>query len=656
MRRHVVTTLGLSLIAAWAAAQSPPTQPSTPPATPGVPGAQAQPLHWAQQLGLRAEQINRVFPLVDRVVLVPDTATYLDEISKWSPLGRWPVLIEDAQYAPMFIRRFSPAQIIRRQSVGALPADHEAKQKLIEAAIIRAWSGDPQKSTIRNVLDAARYVPPGVVITSVDDPAWTAAVALASGHGQPIAFLDGDFSKINFAPLQSDVNKLISRVDSLVAGLGYRHAALGDDIDTITICREIGGRMRVAGPGATDKDSQYFAITDVLGRNADGSRYAFVGWIFGSETRCAYVAMCSLFLPRQRVWLCNTYPTDSQPWANYDIAEPARFLSQIGYDVSQTSGPAVTSRAWLSRLPGGFSTDIAIINTKGNADFFEMFTKGDWCYPNDVPILNVPEAVHFIHSWSMHRPEDVATVGGKWLQRGAYAYVGAVHEPGLQAFVPPAELARRIAAGIPFLVAARLWDSPPWRVNTYGDPLMLCQPPADAPRTRIAQPCDYGVDINELVKQLMFDAKSDESGQAFADAIAMLDLLGRDEIAVGMWRAAQQKHVSMLASRPALGPLFRANNVDAFMQAWNELPQRDDLAMDMLWHLLWPQMTTTTDKDLLLQLQGAIRRPATHVDLGRLVPNLTAVFGQGHARGVVQREIERTDNDGIRKKLEALLK
>jgi len=43
---------------------------------------------------------------IDRIVLVPDQATFLAAIEHWSLKGRWPILIEDEQYTPMFIRRF----------------------------------------------------------------------------------------------------------------------------------------------------------------------------------------------------------------------------------------------------------------------------------------------------------------------------------------------------------------------------------------------------------------------------------------------------------------------------------------------------------------------------------------------------------------------
>ena len=49
-------------------------------------------LRAAMFLGSRAAQMQRALPIVHQVVLVPDEATYLDEISRWSPEARWPVL------------------------------------------------------------------------------------------------------------------------------------------------------------------------------------------------------------------------------------------------------------------------------------------------------------------------------------------------------------------------------------------------------------------------------------------------------------------------------------------------------------------------------------------------------------------------------------
>ena len=71
----VAAVLGLSPPAAGS-----PEQPATT--------APSRTLHWAIKLGLRVEEVNQSFGLIDRVVLVPDGATYLDELSKWTQAGR----------------------------------------------------------------------------------------------------------------------------------------------------------------------------------------------------------------------------------------------------------------------------------------------------------------------------------------------------------------------------------------------------------------------------------------------------------------------------------------------------------------------------------------------------------------------------------------
>ena len=60
---------------------------------------QAPQVPWPVQLGYRTAALERSWPIVNQVVLVPDGRTYLDEISKWSESARWPVLIEDDLYA-----------------------------------------------------------------------------------------------------------------------------------------------------------------------------------------------------------------------------------------------------------------------------------------------------------------------------------------------------------------------------------------------------------------------------------------------------------------------------------------------------------------------------------------------------------------------------
>ena len=50
-------------------------------------------LPWPVMLGLRVAVAEANRPVAPVVVLVPDAATYLQEIGRWSPQAQWPVLV-----------------------------------------------------------------------------------------------------------------------------------------------------------------------------------------------------------------------------------------------------------------------------------------------------------------------------------------------------------------------------------------------------------------------------------------------------------------------------------------------------------------------------------------------------------------------------------
>ncbi|UCD74378.1 MAG: hypothetical protein JSV91_11370 [Phycisphaerales bacterium] len=649
-----------TLLGAASFAQTPtaPGEAQTPPAA-------ARQIPWPTLLGLRSHQTARMFPLVDRVVLVPDGATYLDELGRWSAAGRWPVLFEDDQYAPMFIRAFQPEQVIRRDSVGELPETPKQQKDLMESVVIRVFGGDPTQDSLRETFDRARHIPAGVVIASPADPAWTAAVALAAGHGQPLAWLSGPSRKPHLALATGEAVELTRRVESLVAEQGYSYAGLGDQIDAITICRTMAGKAEIdraawtQAPAPPEFQDGPVAITDLLGRTRQRGRYAFVGWILGDEARSAYMAMCSLFLEAHNIHLYNTYP-EKDFWLTYGVSEAASVMREKGFEVRTAGGENATERAWLRMLPRGLSTDVFVMNSKGHANDFDLYSgKG---YPVDVPILNRPVALHLIHSWSMRNPVNRNTVGGRWLQRGAYALVASAHEPLLGAFIPPRVLAERWLAYVPFLVAARHWNGPysgPWRISTFGDPLMLCNPPEPDAMQRLSwssQDIPGGRDLGEQAKAAMRRIAEDGDREAFAEAAAALNLLGRDDLLIKLWTVAKQKDAQASVARPVLGALFRRGDADQFMLAWDQLPARDDEAVDMLWHLLLPRLGEGAKQDWLYQLQATIRQPLPHVDLKRLAPHLTRAFGWTHLRALIQRELDKTRNEHARKKLAEMLK
>lgn len=667
-RSFVTTALVAMALALWACLVNPASAQAITPADEGEGAARPagrQDIPWPSALGLRSLQVSRALPLADQVVLVPDGATYLDELAKWSPAGRWPVLIEDDVYAPLFIRAFQPARVIRRAAIGKGPESDEERMAAMEAVVVGAFGGSVGENTIREAFDAQGYIPPGVVFAWPSDPAWTAAVALAAGRGQPLLWLDGQYGNATTTLTVGQSTELSRRVESMVSTLGYSYAGLGDQIDAVTICRDVGSRAEMdrTSIGRMPAPEQFqegpVAITDLLGRNRQYGRWAFAGWIFGDETRCAYVAMCSLFLQRSDVHLFNTYP-DRGSWAIYGIAEAATILRSGGFDVRSSAGERATEAGWLNLLPRGLNTDVFVMNSKGHGIDFDLFT--GTAYTADVPILARPVALHLIHSWSLRNPRNRNTVGGRWLERGAYAYVGAAHEPLLGAFVTPKTLAERCLGFVPFLVAARHWTGPysaPWRINTFGDPLMVCAPPDQTTIERIAPTsggAGDGTSLSEQAQDAMRRALEDDDAQAYAEAAAALELLGRDDLLIKLWSAARQKGHGAAAARPALAAFFRAGDVDRFMQAWEEVLQRDKLAVDMLWHLLMPRLGKGGKQDWLIQLQANIRRPQPQVDLRRLAPHLGNAFGRPHVSNVIQRELDKTEDQATRKKLIQLQK
>ncbi|MHC5002711.1 MAG: hypothetical protein ACYTJ0_06275, partial [Planctomycetota bacterium] len=506
------------------------------------------------------------------------------------------------------------------------------------------------------------YEPPGVVVASAEDPAWTAAVALAAGRAQPLSWVDGDYRRPDNLLSVEDAAQLIERTTTAVAATGYGYAALGDAIDAITVCRRIGGRVRenplpasrftlpdasTAGPVAT---------TDVLGRHPDGSRYAFVGWIFGDEARAAYAAMCSLFLSRSRVMLFNTYG-DHGHWEAYGLDVPSRLLREMGYEVRGRSGPRANALGWRRLLPGGLETDLLMLNTQGMADAFDL--QGASGRPQDVPLLATPLALHMVHSWSLRSPEALGTVGGQWVRHGVYAYVGSVQEPFLTAFVTPDLLARRLASHVPLLVAARQWNGPlagPWRVQTIGDPLMLCAPPATTTMPpRLAPSPHEGIDLVGRAEALMRGADAGDA-EDLADALRTLSLVGRDDVALQLWDVAIRRGWQATCAGAVLETLFRLQQASAFLDAWSYLDEADERQRDMLWHLVGTRLGPSTDDETLLVLREAMRGPRASVDLERLAPHLLRAFGQGFVRGVIRREIDRTRSPSERAALQALMK
>jgi hypothetical protein len=658
--------LGFSTIAATSAAQAPPASAGVQDG-PGLETKAVDPesIPWPMLLGARVAALEQRLPVVETVVLVPDEATFLAEIARWSPRGRWPVLFEDDRYAPLFVKRFAPRRVFRRTSVGTLPADPASTREQALASVIRALGGDPARQTLQQLFEASGFLPPGIVLTDFRDPAWPAAVALAAGRGQVLEVLEGDFGTVSQSLDPTEFERVDRKVRAALDRCGFEWGGVRDAIEAITICRALpvkaegalpqGRRVEIAVQGLdTNLD---LATSDLLGRTEGGERFAIVGQIFGDRVRSTYAAMCSLFLPRERIELFNTYGREGD-WGVYGMTELEPILEGIGFEVETAEGAAAGPPGWLA-FGAGTPPDVLVLNSSGEPDRMSL-AGGASAQASEIPRLRAPLALHMIHSFSLARPDDLGTLGGAWLEAGAYAYVGAVSEPYLASFIPPRFLLERVVNRTPFLAASRQYEGPfvrPWRVMTYGDPLMLVLPPNAQRLPRIPPPGSElvpGELLRDSVKEPMRAAAAGDVDAA-AEAMRELRLLGESAIAARLWAAIRGRPGAARMAPEALVVLFEQDDFRGFLQAWEMVPNHDPSQVEMLWQLVGPRLGALSEPAILTTLQASLRGPRRWIDLERLLPHLSRVLGPGIARRIVQRELDETTDASSKRELQRIL-
>ena len=344
----------------------------------------------------------------------------------------------------------------------------------------------------------------------------------------------------------------------------------------------------------------------------------------------------------------------------YEVVEIAAQADGLSYNAEVYRGKKGDLDSWLHNNMGGLTADVLVANSSGRPEEFNLFggTKGNAI---DVPLLARPLALHLIHSFSLQRPNDLNTVGGRFLDHGVYSYVGSVEEPYLGAFIPPGLLMQRLFNFVPFLVASRSWDGPfatVWRLTTIGDPLMLVQPPArriikQAPIPLIPDAVDLQTLARDQLRELL------ASPAEAAAVIKTLVSLGRDDMAARVWKGIQGESnlaVATQAAPVALAPLFRERNFEEFLRAFDRLPasQRKGDALDMLWHLATPRLGSISDAATLGLLLSSGREPDPSIDLKRVLPHVERVLGRGAGRVVIERAIKAATSDKVRENLRQL--
>ncbi len=475
------------------------------------------------------------------------------------------------------------------------------------------------------------------------------------------------------------------KVTAGVEATGYPWKGLGEGIDAITLCLNMAGRITVPpDPGAKAPEKpdprnlfravpgEPLATTDLLGRNTGGSRidrWAWGGQIFGTEAQAAYRAMCCVFVQSRDAWFFNGYES-GPPWNQFAPGEGAGLLKKAGWSVRVTDASKqgasdfrdVASGGWTTigtnarrgkadtePGPGGVRAGLIAVATSGMSESFDL--RPGQALSCDVPFLDVPSLVYFIHSWSATTPGYRETIAGRWLERGAAAYVGSIHEPYLAAFVPPSGFVARMLAPAPLGAAARQDGTPPWRITVIGDPLLTLGPPAPLSHAPLPLPGAHDVKA-DLAEQL--------NTKDYAGALWALAYLGRDKDAARLAAAVLSDDAARLTTPVALaaaGPLFRQVNLQALTPVLAAALADEGATpslQDVAWHALGSAAAALSDADLRA-LERCVRQASYKRDTKELSSFIRKARGEGAAHAYLLEALNKAPNAGIRDQIQQLL-
>jgi len=674
------------------------TQALAQPAPPETRRVDPSSLPPALVLGARAQAVQRAQRVIPVVVLVSDPASFADAVAAWNGQARYPVLFDDgsdhaAEQIGRFVRRFAPDRVVRFTAADREPddpaadtkpaADPEGVIKLdrgvpdpapdasADAATAApeppAWPDDADERAARitdawlgalgvrqrahsradalAIMTAHGYQPAGVVAIDPRDPAWVAGLAIAAARLCPIIYVDFPGASVDSAVTNNQANAIANTIESGLDTMRLPWRELGDAVDAVTLVGDCPARIRVdiAGKRAN------LAMTDRIGRQTDegaGARWAWAGQIFGSETDASYSAMCGLFLPIERAWIFDGYPI-GLPWSAYDGTEAADALRRAGLTTTLFDTPNNENDDWRLAVARGVDADLALINSKGASNYFQ--TNTGYLRSGDAPLFDTPAAVHMVHSFALELPGNTRTVGARFLDHGAYAFIGSVHEPYLSAFVPTPIVARRLAAGVAWGAAGRLDAAPVWKIAVIGDPLMTIGPRGE--RTADALPLAGAADLDEERARAVRDAD-------FALAVRDLVLSGRDDdagrLAEALW-AKTPMDVGPEIAAPAIGAALRTDRpklaVDLF-ERLDDARRREPSQVDTLWNASRTLLARGQGETAIGVMSSNLRDGQQANDAAEIASHIARIHGNDAALAYLTSARDQMPSDSARDTLD----
>lgn len=516
----------------------------------------------------------RTTKVVDAVCLVPDVASFLAAIQRWGDGPMFPVLIEDGWWAPMFIRAFEPARVVRwsKPDNGGNAGQSDALGDLLKAHE-RRLDRRPDNAP----------APPGLVVIDPEHPHAPAAAALTLGRRQrTLVHEPPDAEQLRDEQAINRLNRKLMRYAQQQGLLSARSWF------AITLAGDYPIRVRI--------DNQPHALDDLIGRDANGVRHAVVGRLHGSPEAAIYRAMASLFLQPRRALLVDDYANRGKPiFQAYQFDEAAAILERQMQVRRLTDDASAASLLRLRREAEPFG--MIWVNSSGGARGFGLRGRGG--RPDDLQV-GYPAAFYMVHSFSAANINSPDTIAGRALHNGAYWFFGSTHEPYLHAFVRPTGLAVKAAAGTPLAFAARHTPGhpmhKPWKLIVVGDPLFTLR---DKPAERVDEglpeaATTFAVDAGDAAAQRFRDAmllNHAEAAEHAAAALAEGDRLPAGDLRSAIWilgqagraetisrhidpeRAAEEPIAAMYLAEAAAERFRAARNAGALDQAYLALEQ-----------------------------------------------------------------------------------
>lgn len=629
------------------------------------------------RLGVRADKLREQRPVIATVVIVPDHASFIEAVARWGPEGYYPVLISDGSIQSLedvarFVRGFAPEKIVRWSfkadgKPASFPGAAKERAALIDRAVARSWGIQAESPSQKDLIEHLKklgVVPPGIVVANPADPAWTAALALAAGHGQPVVWVECK-QGVGEAFAAQALENLAASIEQGAEKTGLSWKGLGDDLDAVALCLNCPAKTNLipGGPDGNDKRrppvkaGDTAATTDRIGRHATpadhSKRWAWASQIFGAERQAAYRAMSALFIQPKSAWLFDGYP-NTKPWSEFDCTRAGEALEKVGYKVVVDDTPRQGRADWRARASTPLSAGLVFVNSKGECGYFDL--EPGRASPGDTPLLNVPAIVCFVHSWSLQYPQVRETVGGRWIDNGAYCYFGSVHEPYLGAFVPTPMAAARLAGSAAWGAACRADDGPMWRLACIGDPLMTLGPPAKrAAGEKAKLPLESAEDVEAQFK-------TDLKAGSFEVAIRLATMLGRDADAARVAAALASDEPKKFTGGVALAsiyPLARTGRVETLITAYSKLDDKvaaDPYLRDALWLATMGELSRTTSKEMLTLLRKNLRVDQSGRDALDLFTPWERVFGRPEALRLLTEVRDSIAEPRKREEIEAALK